>query len=48
MMDFADAYIWPAIFSIFIVFAVVLGIADLRADRRQQREDQARTAKRRE
>jgi hypothetical protein len=42
-MDFLDAYIFPAIFSIFIVFAVVLGVADLRADRRQQREEESRT-----
>jgi len=44
-MDFLDAYIFPAIFSIFIVFAVVLGVADLRADRRQQRKDSSRTPK---
>jgi len=42
-MDFLDAYIFPAIFSIFIVFAVVLGVADLRADRRRQRDEQSRT-----
>jgi hypothetical protein len=44
-MDFADAYLLPAIFSIFIVFAVVLGIVDLRADRRRQRGDRSQTPK---
>jgi len=46
-MDFLDAYIFPAIFSIFIVFAVVLGVADVRADRRRQRKDGSRTAEKR-
>jgi hypothetical protein len=44
-MDFLDAYVMPAIFSIFIVFAVILGVADLKADRRQQRKDGSREAK---